>query len=103
MKGATAAAVARVTFASLMGLTGQAGASGPIGAIGPTAANGPTGAYGPTGAKITILKTDDAAQVNSSDEIGFTVVVSNSSTGDAAGVEITDPLPSACSVRPSAP
>jgi uncharacterized repeat protein (TIGR01451 family) len=39
------------------------------------------------------LKTDEAAQVNSSDPIGFVVTVYNTSGGGAAGVCLGDPLP----------
>ncbi|HEY2355303.1 MAG TPA: DUF11 domain-containing protein, partial [Gaiellaceae bacterium] len=42
---------------------------------------------------IQIVKTADAAQVNAGDQIGFTVTVYNSGTGDAKGVTMTDPLP----------
>jgi uncharacterized repeat protein (TIGR01451 family) len=42
---------------------------------------------------IHIVKTADAAQVNAGDPIGFTLTVSNSGTGDAYGVSLSDPLP----------
>jgi uncharacterized repeat protein (TIGR01451 family) len=43
---------------------------------------------------IHIVKTADAAQVNAGDPIGFTLTVSNSGSGDAKGVTLSDPLPS---------
>ena len=43
--------------------------------------------------KIEILKTADKTPVNAGDNIGFTVVVKNSGTGDATGVVLTDTLP----------
>src|SRR5213078_3532470 len=42
---------------------------------------------------IKIVKTADAAQVNAGDQIGFTLTVSNSGSGDAYGVTLSDPLP----------
>ncbi|HKD94192.1 MAG TPA: DUF11 domain-containing protein [Gaiellaceae bacterium] len=42
---------------------------------------------------IHIVKTADAAQVNAGDPIGFTLTVSNSGSGDAYGVKLTDTLP----------
>jgi uncharacterized repeat protein (TIGR01451 family) len=42
---------------------------------------------------IKIVKTADAAQVNAGDQIGFTLTVSNSGSGDAYGVNLSDPLP----------
>jgi uncharacterized repeat protein (TIGR01451 family) len=42
---------------------------------------------------IQIVKTADAAQVNAGDPIGFTLTVSNSGTGAAKGVSLSDPLP----------
>jgi uncharacterized repeat protein (TIGR01451 family) len=42
---------------------------------------------------IEIAKTADAAQVNAGDQIGFTVTVYNTGSGDAYGVKMTDPLP----------
>jgi uncharacterized repeat protein (TIGR01451 family) len=44
-------------------------------------------------ADIAITKVADAASVNAGDEIGFTVTVSNSGSGDAYGVTLSDPLP----------
>jgi uncharacterized repeat protein (TIGR01451 family) len=44
-------------------------------------------------ADVTVTKTADAAQVNAGDPIGFTVTISNSGTGTAAGVTLNDPLP----------
>jgi uncharacterized repeat protein (TIGR01451 family) len=46
------------------------------------------------GSSIKIVKTADAAQVNAGDQIGFTLTVSNSGSGDAHGVSLSDPLPS---------
>jgi uncharacterized repeat protein (TIGR01451 family) len=43
---------------------------------------------------IKIVKTADAAQVNAGEPIGFTLTVSNSGSGDAKGVSLTDSLPS---------
>src|SRR5439155_1748972 len=45
------------------------------------------------GAVIHIVKTADAAQVNAGDQIGFTLTVYNTGTGDAKGVTLSDPLP----------
>jgi uncharacterized repeat protein (TIGR01451 family) len=45
------------------------------------------------GPSIKIVKTADAAQVNAGDPIGFTLTVSNSGSGDAYGVSLSDPLP----------
>ena len=45
------------------------------------------------GASVQIVKTADAAQVMAGELIGFTLTVSNSGTGDAKGVRLTDPLP----------
>src|SRR5207248_1838941 len=45
------------------------------------------------GPAIKIVKTADAAQVNAGDPIGFTVTVYNTGTGDAKGVNLSDPLP----------
>ena len=42
---------------------------------------------------IHIVKTADAAQVNAGDPIGFTLTVSNSGSGDAYGVNLSDTLP----------
>ena len=42
---------------------------------------------------IHIVKTPDAAQVNAGEEIGFTMTVWNSGSGDAHGVTLTDTLP----------
>ena len=42
---------------------------------------------------IQIVKTADAAQVNAGDQIGFTVTVFNTGTGDAKGATLSDPLP----------
>jgi uncharacterized repeat protein (TIGR01451 family) len=42
---------------------------------------------------IHIVKTPDAAQVNAGEDIGFTLTVSNSGSGDAHGVTLTDTLP----------
>ena len=42
---------------------------------------------------LSISKTADAATVNASDPIGFTVTVSNTGTGPAFGVAVTDTLP----------
>ncbi len=42
---------------------------------------------------IHIVKTADAAQVNAGEPIGFTLTVSNSGTGDAHGVTLSDNLP----------
>jgi uncharacterized repeat protein (TIGR01451 family) len=45
------------------------------------------------GASVQIVKTADAAQVTAGNEIGFTMTVSNSGSGDAYGVSLSDPLP----------
>src|SRR6185436_16411481 len=42
---------------------------------------------------IQIVKTADAAQVNAGEQIGFTVTVFNTGTGDAKNVKLIDPLP----------
>jgi uncharacterized repeat protein (TIGR01451 family) len=42
---------------------------------------------------IHIHKTADKAQVNAGDDIGFTMTVWNSGSGDAKGVVLSDPLP----------
>ena len=42
---------------------------------------------------IHIKKTADKSQVNAGDDIGFTMTVWNSGTGDAKGVTLTDQLP----------
>ena len=42
---------------------------------------------------IQIVKTADAAQVNAGEQIGFTLTVYNTGTGDAKGVDLSDPLP----------
>ena len=42
---------------------------------------------------IHIVKTADAAQVNAGEPIGFTLTVWNDGSGDAAGVTLTDTLP----------
>src|SRR5205807_2228569 len=42
---------------------------------------------------IHIVKTADAAQVNAGEQIGFTLTVSNSGSGDAYGVSLSDTLP----------
>ena len=42
---------------------------------------------------IHIVKTADAALVNAGDPIGFTLTVYNDGSGDAAGVSLTDTLP----------
>ncbi|MDX6480262.1 MAG: hypothetical protein QOG85_772, partial [Gaiellaceae bacterium] len=42
---------------------------------------------------IHIVKTADAAQVNAGEQIGFTLTVYNTGTGDAKGVTLTDVLP----------
>ena len=44
-------------------------------------------------ADIKIVKTADAAQVNAGEQIGFTLTVYNTGTGDAKGVNLSDPLP----------
>src|SRR4029079_18771428 len=41
---------------------------------------------------IKIVKTADAAQVNAGEQIGFTLTVYNTGTGDAKGVTLSDPL-----------
>ena len=40
-------------------------------------------------AAIQIVKTADAAQVNAGDQIGFTMTVYNTGSGDAKGVTLT--------------
>jgi uncharacterized repeat protein (TIGR01451 family) len=45
------------------------------------------------GPEIHIVKTADAAQVNAGDQIGFTMTVYNAGSGDAYGVNLSDPLP----------
>src|SRR5439155_211979 len=45
------------------------------------------------GPSIKILKTADAAQVNAGEQIGFTLTVWNSGSGDAKGATLSDPLP----------
>src|SRR5947207_2161270 len=42
---------------------------------------------------IHIVKTADAAQVNAGEQIGFILTVSNSGSGDAHGVTLSDTLP----------
>jgi uncharacterized repeat protein (TIGR01451 family) len=42
---------------------------------------------------VAIVKTADAAQVNAGEQIGFTMTVWNSGSGDAKGVTLTDALP----------
>ena len=44
-------------------------------------------------ASIHIVKTADAAQVDAGDQIGFTLTVYNSGSGDAKGVNLSDVLP----------
>jgi uncharacterized repeat protein (TIGR01451 family) len=44
-------------------------------------------------ASVQIVKTADAAEVMAGEPIGFTLTVSNSGTGDAKGVTLSDPLP----------
>ena len=44
-------------------------------------------------AAIQIVKTADAASVNAGDNVGFTITVYNSGTGDAYGVKLSDTLP----------
>ena len=44
-------------------------------------------------ASIQIDKTADALKVNQGQQIGFTVTVYNSGSGDAKGVKLNDPLP----------
>ena len=44
-------------------------------------------------AAIDITKTADAPSVSAGDQIGFTVTLSNTGTGQAKGVAVTDPLP----------
>ena len=44
-------------------------------------------------ADIHIVKTADAAQVNAGEQIGFTLTVYNTGSGDAKGVTLTDTLP----------
>jgi uncharacterized repeat protein (TIGR01451 family) len=46
------------------------------------------------GATVSITKTaDHSAPVNAGDQIGFTVEVKNTGSGDATGVKLSDPLP----------
>ena len=42
---------------------------------------------------IKIVKTADAAQVNAGEQIGFTLTVYNTGSGDAKGVNLSDVLP----------
>jgi uncharacterized repeat protein (TIGR01451 family) len=42
---------------------------------------------------LQVAKTADAAQVNAGQQIGFTITVYNTGTGDATGVTLSDPLP----------
>jgi uncharacterized repeat protein (TIGR01451 family) len=42
---------------------------------------------------IHIVKTADKAQVNAGEQIGFTLTVYNDGSGDAHGVQLSDPLP----------
>ncbi|HUR22937.1 MAG TPA: DUF11 domain-containing protein [Acidimicrobiales bacterium] len=49
-------------------------------------------------AHLGIVKTADAASVNSGSPIGFTVTVSNSGPGTATNVTLNDPLPPAAGV-----
>ena len=44
-------------------------------------------------ADLAVSKTADAASVSVGSDIGFTVTVTNSGTGGAGGVDLTDPLP----------
>jgi len=44
-------------------------------------------------ASIQIVKTADAPQVMAGEPIGFTLTVYNNGTGDAKGVNLSDPLP----------
>ncbi len=44
-------------------------------------------------AEVHVTKTADAASVSAGDPIGFTVTVSNTGTGTAKGVSLTDALP----------
>jgi uncharacterized repeat protein (TIGR01451 family) len=45
------------------------------------------------GASVAIVKTADDPQVAAGNPIGFTLTVSNSGTGNAKGVTLSDPLP----------
>jgi uncharacterized repeat protein (TIGR01451 family) len=48
---------------------------------------------------LNITKVADAATVNSGEQIGFTITVSNTSAGTAKGVTLNDPLPTGAGVN----
>ena len=47
----------------------------------------------PAAAALTVAKTFDAASVSAGDPIGYTVTISNTGAGTAAGVNLTDRCP----------
>src|SRR5439155_3432208 len=50
-------------------------------------------------ATVTITKTADAASVSAGSQIGFTVTLSNSAAGTAAGLSVSDNLPAGTDVN----
>lgn len=60
-----------------------------------TSNNTSTATIGVNCAEISVLKTPDAATVNATDGVGFTITAKNNGAGAAYGVTVTDTLPSA--------
>ncbi len=60
-----------------------------------TSNNTSTATIGVNCAEISVLKTPDAATVNATDGVGFTITAKNNGAGAAYGATVTDTLPSA--------